>query len=140
MTTGFIGSFDLTGVNGIDLGSVDRNSGPDFILNTGGASRDLDAFAKVHTVGFGDVDIRDDETLYMVNLFSRTMITVDVSDIAQVPTDGSTIGAALVEEYPLNLPTCSGGEVRPFALKIHNDKGYLGVVCDASRFRKTGMT
>ena len=49
------------------------------------------------------------------------------------PTNGSNISASLVTEYALTFPdACTTGEMRPFGLKYHQGKGYLGVVCDAS--------
>jgi hypothetical protein len=131
-TTGFIGSFDLQGVNGIDLGSVTRTATGDNGINATNGGIDLDAFAKVGKVSFGDIDLYDQKTLFAINLNSRSLIEVDVSDVSLLPTNGSAIGASLVKEYALSLPSCNGGVMRPFALKIHNGKGYLGAVCDAS--------
>lgn len=129
-------SFDLQGVapvNGgsaIDLGSVTRTGGADFNLpdNNTGFNRDLDAFDKTGKIGFGDADMADDRnTLWLVNLNQRALISVDVSDTTTYP------GA--VNQYPIdnfsNLPNCTNGTLRPWALAFEKGRGYLGCVCTA---------
>ncbi len=143
-------SFNLQGVapgNGgpaIDLGSVTRTPGnPDTELFADPTTRsiDLDAFAKVGAISYGDADLQEDgNTLWVVNLFQRALITVDVSG-----STGSLPGT--VNQYPLGAMTvtlidttsttfdamCAGkGVMRPFGLEFHDGVGYLGVVCDAS--------
>ena len=141
--------FDLQGIvpaNGgpaVDLGSICRDAAcANDPGNTGIAddytlpddptvqSIDLDAFPKAATMSYGDAEIAEDgNTLFVVNLFQRAIITVDVSG-----TTGSLPGA--VNQYPLSglpgVPTCTGGIFRPWALAFEKGVGYLGGVCDAS--------
>ncbi|MBK7869455.1 MAG: DUF11 domain-containing protein [Saprospiraceae bacterium] len=43
---------------------------------------------------------------------------------------------AQVRQYPIasipGAPTCVNGQLRPFGLKFHQGRGYLGLICDAS--------
>ncbi|MEM7531345.1 MAG: SdrD B-like domain-containing protein [Chloroflexota bacterium] len=142
-----VGSFDsanpgftLHGVNGIDLGTVQRT------LDTNGTldddyelrsdqSVDLAAFDAVGKVGFGNIDINsDDRSLWLVNLNEKTLIRVDTQDGGNpLPTDGSTAPAAIVSTFPISDPGC-GGNHRPWALTFSSVSGsmvgYVGVVCE----------
>jgi hypothetical protein len=142
--------FNLQGVtpnNGgaaIDLGSICRSSAcASNAGNTGVAADyemptttnvkfvDIDAFAKVGKMSFGDAEMDEtDNTLWLVNTFQNALISVDVSANAAASLPGT------VKQYPIagitGLPTCTGGVLRPWALKFSNGKGYLGLVCDAS--------
>jgi uncharacterized repeat protein (TIGR01451 family) len=147
--------FDLNGVtpaNGgaaIDLGSVCRRSATDgdpdancdpattgvasdYELPTSSSapSVDIDAYAKVGVIGFGDLDMQENTSvLWMINPYQKALISVDVSG-----QSASLPGA--INQYPLasmsNWPTCTTGELRPWALNFNTGRGYLGVICDAS--------
>lgn len=133
------GNFSLQGTlpaNGgvaIDLGSVDRSSGSDYILqdNPLTPNIDLDAYAKVGKISYGGMDIDyTTNTLWAVNLNQKGLISLDVSG------DLNAFGSAKTNQYLIeglnNAPTCSNGELRPWALTVHEGKGYLGLICDAS--------
>ncbi len=130
-------TFNLQGVtpaNGganIDLGSIDRTSSADYILNDDPSMRsiDLDAFGKVGKMSFGDAEMdQATNTLWLVNLYQNALISVDVSgNSASVP---GPVNQYLISS--MSPPSCTGGSLRPFALKFMNGKGYLGCVCDAS--------
>jgi hypothetical protein len=145
LTATFVGEFSLQGVtpqNGgpaIDLGSVTRSHVPGAI-SAGAAGdnqitsnpyqrmRDLDAFAKVGTMAYGDIELGPNAVLWLVNLNQRALITVDATvPVADMP--------ATANQYPIltipGAPSCTGGELRPWALKFYRELGYLGVVCDA---------
>lgn len=145
ITATYVGEFSLQGVlpqNGgpaIDLGSVTR-SNVTGMISAGAAGdnqltsnpyqrmRDLDAFAKVGTVAYGDIEIDQNGLLWLVNLHQRALISVDARlPLADIPSTA--------RQYPiLNLPgvpVCNGGDLRPWALKFYRERGYLGVVCDA---------
>jgi uncharacterized repeat protein (TIGR01451 family) len=142
----------MTPVNGgaaIDFGSVCRRSATDgepndscdptatgiasdYTLPTssGAPSVDMDAYAKVGIVGFGDLDMQENtSTLWMINPYQKALISIDVSA-------ASTSLPGAVNQYPLasinNWPTCTTGELRPWALNFNAGRGYLGVICDAS--------
>jgi len=153
-TPTLLGGFTLEGVaasNGgvVTVGSVTRSGGTDYTLSVDPSlpTIDLDAFAKVGKVGYGDIDIAEDSsTLWLVNLNDRTLVAVDTAQIT--PVAGSTANAApsaAVRQYriasssgasgaPLltGAPACTAGQLRPFGLKITSEIGYLGVICDAS--------
>lgn len=145
-----IGGFDLQGVtasNGgtIDLGTVTRGTNSDNTLGAAGSANiDLDAFAKVGKTGFGDIDFgNDNKSLWMVNLFQRTLVKVDTSQVTVNSNNPNTITTAAVNHYNIvsggpssvtisGAPSCTAGTLRPFGLKIRGSVGYLGVVCDAA--------
>jgi len=138
-----LGSFSLQGVtpnNGgsaIDLGNVCRSTtcsggnDSDYILNPSPESPnvDLDAFAKIGKMSYGDIDFEQStNTLWLINLNQKGIISVDASsNFASLP---STVNQYLIEDLN-NAPICTGGELRPWALSIHQGKGYVGAVCDA---------
>jgi len=129
--------FDLQGVKNIDLGSVTRSSGDGTDDNSlpddpTKPSHDLDAYAKVGKISYGDIeyDVKN-HTLWAINLNEKALISIDSTGI---DTANNTVDSAKVHQYKLsdmNAPSCNGGELRPWALSIHNGKGYIGAVCDA---------
>ena len=142
------GSFSLQGVNptnggpAIDLGSVCRGGGcendpgntgieSDYTLDTDPSvpSIDLDAFSKAGTVGYGAICYdANTEKIWTINLNQKGIIELDASgDISSI---AATAKQYLIESLP-GAPVCSGGELRPWAIKIHRGTGYIGVVCDA---------
>ena len=92
-------------------------------------SKDSLAFDLVGKVGFGDLDISDDGTiLYFVNLFDKKLYALTIST------------QTLVTGYPLSIPNdCNvgSGSIRPFGLKVHQGKIYVGSVCDAQISNKS---
>ena len=140
-----VGNFDLQGVtpiNGgadIDLGFVCRsatcasNSGntgiaADYIISESSTNIDLDAFTKVAKMGFGGVDMDNNtETLWAINMNQKGILKVDVSgDLASMPNHVSQF---LIDNIP-GLPSVVGGELRPWAITVHQGRGYLGLVND----------
>ncbi len=142
-----IGRVDLQGVtptNGganLDFGTVCRGGGCENDAgNTGIAadytlpddptlpSIDLDAFAKAGKVGYGGIDYdANTDKIWAINLAQKGIIEIDAAgDMASL--------AGNVKQYLMsdlaNVPTCTGGELRPWAIKIHNGKGYVGCLCD----------
>jgi hypothetical protein len=86
-------------------------------------STDVAAFTQIGKVGLGDLDISTDEKyLYVTNLFDRKVYRIFVNSPAVVPT------AANVTSFSVPNP-CSNGDYRPFAVKFHNNKVYVGVIC-----------
>lgn len=141
-TGSLVGSFTLEGtspINGggpISLGSVTRTNVVGAVsgvneLSSGTTQRnvDLDAYDKVGKSAFGDVEMsEDDNTLWLVNLFSRSIITVDVSlPTASLP---GQVTQTLIASLP-GVPSCSNGEFRPWAISLHDGAGFLGGVCSA---------
>lgn len=76
-------------------------------------------------VGFGGTDMsEDDQTLYVVNLFDRRVYGVKIGVPAQKPNPATD-----VKSWAINGPGCPQGEFRPWALKVHHGKVYVGGVC-----------
>lgn len=143
------GTSPANGGANIDLGSVCRRSATDgdpdancdpaatglatdYVLpaDPGLPSLDLDAYAKVGTIGFGDLDMQENApVLWLINPYQKALISIDVSgDSVSLPGQ--------VNQYPLasmtNWPNCTTGELRPWALSFNAGRGYLGVLCDGS--------
>lgn len=60
------------------------------------ATYDMDAFDKIGAVGFGDIDMEEnDNTLWMVNLHQRSLVRMDVSDGELVPNTQN------IKNYPI---------------------------------------
>ncbi len=130
----------------IDLGSVCRQSDTDGDANptcdplgTAAAnytlpvhlpetSHDLDAYDKVGKISFGDIDMGSNDTLWLINLNQQALISVDVSGLPG--TAVSDINQYLLTTLP-GAPTCTGGEYRPWAIRMHDGMGYIGAVCSA---------
>lgn len=96
LSTNELNAYDLSGIatvnNGpLNFGSLTRTTTDDSIARDGSmdytltsldqvATYDLDAFDKVAKAGIGDIDVTDDEnTLWLVNLYNRSMVEIDVS-------------------------------------------------------------
>jgi hypothetical protein len=137
-TASLAGKFNLQGAmpnNGgasIDFGSVTRTGGTDFTLpaNKTSPSIDLDAYAKVATISYGDLEMQpSSDYLWAVNLFQKALIRIDVSGNPVSLPSG-------IEQYILSslpgYPSSTTGVLQPWALSFNAGKGYLGVVADAS--------
>ena len=89
--------------------------------------------ADVGKLSLGGMDISEDaQTLYVMNLFNRTLYGIKLpADTAALPT------AADVTSFKVPTSGCSGGNGRPFAVKVYGDKVYVGMVCDAQDSQST---
>ena len=81
---------------------------------------DADAFEKVGKVGLGDLDISSDfNTLWTVNLNTQNLVRID-----SIRTNPVSV------EIPIaSAPNCDNGVFRPFGLKVHRGRVYVGGVC-----------
>ena len=125
-TLTFLGAIDpLTGQPsglGVVGSNTDRGLPTDPII----PNYDPAAFEQVGKVGLGDLDISDDgKYLFVTNLYSRRIFRLELND-ATNPT--SVIN---VVSYAVPNPGCNLGTFRPFGLKYHRNKLYMGVVCSA---------
>lgn len=150
------GSFTLQGVspsNGgavLDFGSVTRVNSPathdNYLDNNlawsvpgGSATRDIDAFAKAGTVGYGDIEADPNSgKVYMINLFQRRLIVFNATAATATLNLASAASLApyttaydIISLPGMPSPTGSGNNIRPYAVKIYKGVGYLGVVSDA---------
>jgi hypothetical protein len=143
----YASKFNLQGVvpaNGgasINFGSVCRggscvnasgNTGisSDYTLSTDKTqpSVDLDAYAKVGAMSYGDIDIQPGtDLLWAVNTFENSLMAINIAPT----TLPGTVNRYFLSALP-GWPTCSTGQLRPWALAFYHGKGYLGVTCDAS--------
>ena len=83
-------------------------------------SWDRDAFAQVGKISIGDIDISaDGKTLWAINLKQRELVEIDLAT--------TTVKA----QHPMTDPGCSNGEFRPWAVKVHDGKVWVGSVCSA---------
>ena len=142
-----IGSVDFQGVapqNGganLDFGTVCRGGGCENNAgNTGIAadytlpddpntpSVDLDAFAKAGKVGYGGIDYdANTDKIWAINLAQKGILEIDAAgDMAALV---GNVNQYLIESLP-NVPVCAGGQLRPWAIKVHDGKGYIGCLCD----------
>jgi hypothetical protein len=100
------------------------------------------AFGQVGKVGFGDLDMfEDDQTLYAIALGNRRLYEIPVGDGPAAPPASAIRSFALPDPgqtgpdaCPLDLATPAGQpnlNLRPFGLAIHDGLVYVGVVCTA---------
>lgn len=104
---------------GVDVsgfpGDAARNLG-----NPGVPTRDSLMFDRVGKISLGDIDIStDNETLYAMSLADKTVYEIDIES------------QTVTRTFPSAGPSCTNGEWRPFALKYHEGKLFVGGVCDA---------
>lgn len=93
-------------------------------------SKDSALFGLVGQISLGGIALSEDtRTLYVVNLFDRHLYGLQLS--AKEP--GRVSGFI---RYPLPNLQLKGGQVRPFAVKIHAGQVWVGAVCDASISQK----
>lgn len=115
---------------GIDTGSDPRDGTPGNTLPTATdqPSYDLNAYNAVGKKAIGDIDYDEPRnTLWFVNLYERTLVGIKNLNPNATPT------AADVIEYPISIPpgySCGAThEFRPWGLKVHEGKVYIGVIC-----------
>jgi hypothetical protein len=93
-------------------------------------SVDTTAFRLVGKVGLGGMAFSPDEKeLYVVNLYQKTLVKINVGVPAR-PAD--EISSADVTSFQLPATGCTLGQVRPWALTYHQGALYVGVTCDGS--------
>ena len=130
-------SIGINGLGAIYMTNFDDNTTALFqtVPNTGtiedDTSRGLDeanlpnidknVFKQIAKVGLGDIAISEDKsTLYTVNLNNKKIYEID------------TTTSNIITSYAVPGPVCNNGELRPFAITVHENNLYVGSVCDAS--------
>lgn len=115
---------------GVDTGTDPRDGSPGNTLptSTGDPSYDLNAYDAVGKKAMGDLDYDEPRnTLWFINLHERTLVGIKNVNPNATPT------AADVLEYPIAIPagySCGAShEFRPWGLKVHEGKVYIGVIC-----------
>jgi hypothetical protein len=85
-------------------------------------SWDVLAFDGVGKTALGGMDLSaDGKTLWVMNLFQRELVSVNIANAT--PT--------LNQKYTIPDPGCSNGDYRPWAVKVHAGKVWVGVTCTA---------
>ncbi len=95
---------------------------------------DADVFPLIGKVGYGDLDISEDEkTLYVINLADRTLNLIDIASVDN--------GNPQITTVPIPDPGCNDGIARPWGLGVRDGIVYVGVVCTGELSGRTaGMT
>lgn len=115
--------------NGVDVGSDPRAvsdgtvDDPDELPIDGTKpSWDQTAFAQIAKVSIGDIDMSaDGNTLWAINLKQRELVAVNLTN------------KTVVAKLAIPNPGCSQGDYRPWALKLHLGKAWIGTVCSAEQ-------
>jgi hypothetical protein len=122
---------DISATLGIDTGSITRSSSDGSALPANGLTpnHDQHAFDAVGKTSLGDMDIsEDEETLWVVNLYDRTLYELEIGVPATPP---STYVAHNINAWVVDNMPCTDGEYRPWGLKVHDGLVYVGGVCSA---------
>lgn len=126
-TNAVIESLDLNTI-GIPSGIVPDNLSRGIPSSGAPVSTDSLAFSMIGKVGFGGMDLSEDEkTIYLVNLHNRKIYSIFINS-PYVRPDHSK-----VDSFDIPNPGCQGGDFRPWALKIYKGKVYVGLVCDGGQ-------
>ena len=115
---------------GIDTGPIPHRGLPASKDSTSTDSLSMHAAAKT---GFGGFTFSEDQkNIWLINLFDRKLYRIPVGIPAVAPTNPS-----VVESFAIPNPGCSNGDYRPWGLKAHRGKLYVGVVCSAETSQDT---
>ena len=106
---------------GTGVGTLNR---PDLPADSTETNHDTDAFDAVGKRGIGGIALsEDEETLWVMNLYSRSLLEIRVGVPATAPT------AADITVHPMPNPGCTSGIFRPWAVTTHRGQVYIGGVC-----------
>ena len=123
---------DINNFAGINTGTDPRTEeGSTLPAARAGQNYDVLAFSEVGKRGLGGMAIsEDDKTLYVMNLYQRSLLAIDIKN------------KTLVSNTPVNNPDsnlCAPDDVRPFAVSVHDGAVYIGVVCSAETSQNTSQ-
>ena len=130
-----VGSLDYLDVKsiGIPVGDDPRDSS---VCNSLASSidqpaHDIAATQQVGALGIGGISMDNDHNrLWLVNMADRKLYGIQNMNPATTPTIADVLGG-----YSIELPagmSCQSGILRPWAVKYHQAKVYVGASCDAS--------
>jgi uncharacterized repeat protein (TIGR01451 family) len=104
---------------GNEAGTDPRTAATDYLTDDG-------AYDAVGRVGWGDMDISDDDTtLYAVNLFTNQLYIIV---IGRTPSPPATVTRIAIPAQG----GCPAGSWHPFAVTFHEQRVYIGAVCGAA--------
>ena len=93
---------------------------------TGTGTNGAVAQAQVGKIGLGTIALSDDEnTLYVINLNTRSLVSIPLSG---APGSGTPV-AGTQTSVAIPAPTDCQADYRPFAVRVHRGKIYIGVTC-----------
>ena len=140
--TGGIYRIDLSGATAVttpflDVKTLGIDTGPIPHVNLPAdklaQSVDAPSMKAAATTGFGGFTFSEDQkSIWFINLFDRKLYQVPVGIPAVPPTN-----PAVVKSFSIPNPGCSNGDYRPWGLKAHRGKMYIGVVCSAETSQDT---
>ncbi len=89
--------------------------------------KDAAAWDNVGKIALGGMDLSEDQqTLYVMNLADRQLYALPIGLTPTAPSAGD------VSRFTVPTPSgCAVGDVRPFAVRVHDGMVYVGVVCSA---------
>jgi uncharacterized repeat protein (TIGR01451 family) len=121
-----------------DVKTLGINTGPDPHVGLPASkfakSNDSLTFFKAGKVGLSGIQLsRYQDTLYLVNLYTKKLYRFPVSKPLVVPNPATV----KVDSFVIPNPNCSNGDFAPWSLKHRNGKYYLGVVCTAETSQDT---
>ncbi len=113
--------------NGVDVGTDTRVTSDGNVddpnelpIDGTKPSWDQATFAQVAKVSIGDMDMSaDSNILWVTNLKQRELVAVNLAN--------NTVAG----KYTIPDPGCSNGDYRPWGLKVHLGKVWIGTVCSA---------
>lgn len=109
---------------GIPVGSLPSNAARGLTGTSTTPNTDPSGWDAVGKAAIGDMDIgTNDDELWFINLANQTLYTLNISS--------STLAHTTAISLPAAATTCPASDVRPWAIEIHNDEVYVGVVCSA---------
>ncbi len=113
---------------GVDVGSISSNSDRGLPTILDDPSNDAEAYAKIGRQGIGGLDVSEDGKIWFVNMHDKKLYSIVIdsdNNSGTAPTSGD------VASFDIPDPNCTGGEFRPFAVKVFRDTVYVGGTCDA---------
>ncbi len=117
---------DLNSI-GVPSGHLLTNSQRNLPIAAPPVSTDSLAYSYIGKLSYGAMDVSEDERyLYIMGLYTRKLYSIHLNRPFELPN------AADVDSFSIPDPACTNGTYRPWAVKVHRGKVYVGVVCDAS--------
>lgn len=97
----------------------------------GKSAKDAAMYNLIGQMSLGGLDVSaDGRVLYVMNLYNRSLYGLSL-----IGSD-STVRIGQVVAYPLPTLSSKAGIWRPFAVKYHANRVFVGAVCDASLSQK----
>lgn len=112
---------------GVPSGSFITNAQRSLPVTAPPVSADSMAYSFIGKIAYGGMDItEDDKNLYIISLYTKKLYRIFIDQPFVMPTAND------VDSFAIPNPVCTNGTFRPWAVRVHRGKVYVGVVCDAS--------